>query len=210
MDPLKSITNVKSADFKEKIQDIKKDGKDNLVAVDKDTGNVTIYTFDQKIPSEFKQGLAKTNLVFEDLGSDDALATNQEINRFIYDVQKAGSKFNPESFFNDINNKIPAFKNDMNEKINIMNISNNINNQLEKFSEALKNNDVPEIKKWSGILTQTSKQIALDRFYVADQGQVMSLGRNEYKLAAELREITFNTDTILKKIEEDNIKTGIK
>ena len=208
MEPKITTTNVNSVDFKQKLQEVKQDKKDNLVAVDKDSGNVTIYTFDEKIPSDFKQGLAMSHIVFEDSGEDDANATTPEINKFIYDVQKAGTTFDPTDFLNEINNKIPAFKTEMNEKVNIMNISNHINNQLEKLSESLTSKNIPEIEKWSGLLTNTSKQIALDKIYVPDFG-LMSLGRNEYKLAGDLREITFNTDTILKKIKEDNVKTGI-
>lgn len=201
MDPKISFTNVTSFDFKDKLQDVKKDNKDNILSVDKETGNVIIYTFDQKIPSDLKKGLAQTQIVFEDLGEDDKNSTAPEINKFIFEVQKAGTKFDPTQHFNQLNNKISSFKIDLNQKVNIMNISNNINNQLDKLSEAINNLNIPEIEKWSGILTNTSKQIALDRYYVPDYG-VMSLGRSEYKLAADLREITYTADIVCKHVKE--------
>lgn len=210
MEPVKSFTNVNSFDFREKLQEVKKDNKNNLVAVDKDSGNVTIYTFDEKIPSDFKTGLAMSHLVFEDPGEDDLNTTVPDINKFIFEVQKAGTIFDPTDYFNRIINKIPDFKNNMRDKINIMNISDSINNQLDKFTDAINHRDIPEIEKWSGILTQTSKQIALDKYYVHDFGGFMSLGRSEYKLALDLREITYNTDMVLKHIKENDLKTGIK
>jgi hypothetical protein len=214
MEPKINNTNVRAADFREKLQEVKKDNKDNLVSVDKDTGNVTIYTFDEKIPSDFKQGLAKTQIVFEDSGADDAKTEDTEINKFIFEVQKAGSKFDPAESFNQIRNMIPPFTIDLNEKVNNENIKDNIKNQLDKFSEALDKSDIPNIDKWSKILTNTVKQIAFDQFFVPDYngagGSFMSLGHSEFKLAESLRQITGYTDVILNKVKEDEIKTGIK
>ena len=79
----------------------------------------------------------------------------------------------------------------------------------EIVAHILEKNDLPEIKKWNDILNQTAKQIAFDKFYVPDYG-IMSLGKFEYQLSLDLREITAYTEKILNRLKEDEIKTGIK
>ncbi len=196
-----SFTSINSFDFKEKIQQVKKDNKDNLVEVDKQTGNVTIYTFDQNIPSDFKKGINPNHIVFEDSGNDDANSSVQEINKFTMEVKKAGTIYEPSQEISMVKGKIQNFRYELDDKVNQMNIRRNISSQLDNLSNSLDSKNIENMEKWSKVLTNTVKQFALNNFYVPDFG-FMHLDQPQMQMAANLREITFITDNIIKRMKE--------
>lgn len=206
--PKVTFTNIKDFNFSNKIEEVKTDNKNNLVAVDKDTGNVTVYSFDQNIPPDFKKGIAMNNIVFEDDGKDDGLANKEEINKFMSEVIKAGTKYDPSQHLNMLNKKIHDFKNNMDDRVGLQNLTYYVNENIDKLFNSLERRDTEQIEKSSRLLTNVAKQFVLNRFYLPDIGMT-ELPRPEYKLGQDLREITYIADFISERLKENEIKNGI-
>jgi len=59
-------TNVNSPDFRTEIENVKRDGKENLITVNKESGIAKIYTFDNNTSSDLKKGMAINEIAFDD------------------------------------------------------------------------------------------------------------------------------------------------
>ena len=202
--PKVTSTHIKAFAFPLKMEAVKTDHKDNVIAVDKSTGNVTIYTFDEQIPSNFKQGLAPHLIIFEDDDKDDlATITPAELNPFVAQVRQAGTIFDPYPLSNQIRQKIQQLQTEIREEVNIVNVSDHLKDQLEKASQALDKTNVKEMETWAKNLSNSAKQLFFGRVYVPNYGSMITLSRTHPQIAMKIAEIAQNIELIQKKVRDD-------
>lgn len=119
---------------------------------------------------------------------------NENIN---LEKQKNTDLFKNNDFLlNELHKKINDFRNDLRDNIGILNIYYYIDDKLNHLEDSLQNKEYDKANDYIKILNQCVKGLALDRIYLPEG--VFSTGKNNYKLASQLREITYYSENIIK------------
>lgn len=103
---------------------------------------------------------------------------------------------NNDFLLNELHKKINNFRNDLRDNIGILNIYYYVDDKLNHLENSLQNKEYDKANDYIKILNQCVKGLALDRIYLPEG--VFSTGRNNYKLASQLREITYYSENIIK------------
>lgn len=190
-------TQINAPDLRQQLQAIKSDGKDNAVTVNPQTGDVTVYTFDTVMPTDFAKGLAAKQVVFVDPGSDDAQATLPEQNRFFGEVLMAGKPYDPTAHIQQLRHELFQARQNLQADLGQLNVRGHIESQIDRLEQALEKQDPESMKQAGTALLNSSKQLFFGRFYLPDFG-MMSLNRPEPNLAAKVAESAHKAQWIAK------------
>lgn len=219
-EPKRDYTNINNFDFKQKLENVKKDGKDNIVAVDKETGNVTILTYPDEIPPDFAKEIPYAGKVnfFEDQGEDDSNVKPEDINKFMMEVKMAGTKYDPSAHLSMLRDKMEKAKIEANDRIGDRILYRNIEKTLDeiKFSyEKLEQQEVThhfndnhieldKIEKYNKYLDNVGTALYLGRpiYLYAQPEYGLHNVPHEPQLAIKLKEIAYMSNFIKKHIEE--------
>ena len=218
--PKRDYTNIKSFDFQQKLENVKKDGKDNVVAVDKENGNVTILTYPDEIPPDFAKEIPFAGKVkfFEDSGKDDNNVKPEDINKFIMEVKMAGTKYDPSAHLSMLREKMDKAKTEAYDRIGDRVLYHNIERILDdlKFSyEKLDSQDfhynfndnkqeLDKIEKYNKYLDNVGTALYLGRpiYLYAQPEYGLHKVPHEPQLAIKLKEIAYMSNFIKKHIED--------
>ena len=203
-DPIRDYTNIKRFDFAQKLENVKKDGKDNVVSVSKETGDVTILTYPDKIPDNFSEQIPTAAKVkfFEDKGEDDTAVTQIDVNKFVMDVRAAGTPYDPASHISMLKDKVNKVKMEANERIGDRNLYYHIENSLNKLTESLDRKELDKTENYSKIINNVASSLYLGRpVYLPDFGW-HNINRREPEIAGKLSEVSHIANFVKKHIEE--------
>lgn len=185
-------TNVKNPNFKEKITKIKTDEKDNLLKVNKENGDVTIFSY-KEFPENINNTIIEPNIkIFIDNGEDDLFTTEKEIQQFITDIRKSGIKYDPTSHLSDLRNKIENLKRKSDDEINVRNLYYRVEKLLDDLKYATEKKDYHKMIEISKNLKNIGRALYLNfPIYIPEERAWYKLDRSNILLGQKFGEVSY-------------------
>jgi len=198
-----TYTNINSPDFRNKIENVKKESKENLITVNKQSGQATIYILDKNVSNDLKKGIAINQIAFEDMGNN-IDETKEDITKFSNELINVS--YNPSSHLNILQNKVKDLKNEINNKINVLNVRYYLDSSLNKMSESVNDKNFQLIDKNAKNITSLAKQIAFGKVYVPEYHGFIELENNQsdrINMARKMIEISKISEHIRNLVNEN-------
>lgn len=178
--------NVRTTEFFQMMKDVKSDQKHNVVTADRSNGDITVYTFDEAVPANFKEGIPANLAIFTDNGADDEWASESDKVLFSNQVAFAGNDYQAADFYKNFPGDAEQIKIELNDRIGIQNVTHYVEGYLDSFSQAIKDEDHSEIKRQANILVNIAKQLHFGQVFVPQDQMVHRLNRPQHTIAQSM------------------------